>query len=1116
MSGLDGLWIALGVAILVVTFVDIFLAVLNYNEPGIIVNRLVRLQWLLLRSITRRVSRRWRPVVLRQITGILLLSTILWWIGGVVLGFTFIYLGLIGMGAFQIASGVVPDFVGALYLSVGQFATVGADNISPGGGWVNLVPVLEALLSVVLLSFIITFLGNIYGVIQALRSLCADFFSAGPGVGDPVDALRPYFPDGAPRDLDRHLNELVDDFNLYCDSLRQDHAAYHFQSGEDQFALPFALYMTSGVTGALRWGLPADSIAALSPSLPRLVEVFDDFRELRYRMMKWPTPVLPTTVTIERFRADFAGFAAQSSRSSMDPWVVRFLTLNEEMAAIVAPAGAPAPAADEAYERYTRWLAFAYPALHFVTQVSRDLDYQPIYRGVGPAPDDTDVVPRGPADAGTPTGAASGARAGRSGSSLRAWLRRRHLLVDPGFTRLSAALRTLGAVVVAVAVATTGSVALHVDPIPVGVFAALIAVFSMPMTSGWGSGRQRTAGLLALFPAAIGMVGGALSPREPVTSAVLLAVVAVAAVLLGRFGPRCAMWGQVGFMAYYFSLLLAVTPTDLVAALIAGGIGVLSSWTTNLVPRSRSGREVQTGIGVVVERAVLLVDAATDAVSGGVGGRPGRVLRAESAALRTSVMALTSVVGPDAVGGVVAESALRRRVQAFDVQLAAENLVRSLPADDDDTVSVAERSVLAGQLAALAHHVRMIGRGTVSRLEEPPSSEVPASSAGGRRVRDARDELAHAIEALTSPTAAPGDADATDSSIRPVASGRRPARSAAELRAIDRRAVQAGLATGIALFLASFVSTTHQYWAAMPAYLALNGSDGERLTRTIQRVVGAVVGAALAFGIALATGHEGLVALVVVVVSVFFMSYLRPIASAWTAFWQTVLLATLYDSLARLTAEAIHVRILETLIGALVAVLVAAVILPTRTRARVLNGMAAVLTTSAGIVHNSLEARADPDSTARAERRRAIADAESALQSHLDDVLAHAGPLRRDPGAQQRSGIESQLTSLMALAFYTRGLVRSEGESPALTGTMDARRWQLLAAATRDNFASALAVLDERLPPRIHDLSDLGIADADPQSPSLVSVARINETLLAFMGDVRPGSADVSSNTAKT
>ena len=1111
---MDAFWIALGAAILVLTFLDTFLAVLNYDEAGILVNRVVRGQWIVLRSLTRRVSRRWRPLVLRQVTGVLLLTTILSWIGGVVLGFTFIYLGLIGLGAFQLSPGVHPDFVGALYLSFGQFATVGADNISPAGGWVNLLPVLEALMSVVLLSFIITYLSNVYGVIQFLRSLCADFFSTGPGVGSPVDALAPYFPDGTARDLDRHLNELVDDFNLYCDSLRQDHAAYLFQSGEEQFSLPFALYMTSGVAGALRWGLPTGHDATKSPSLPRLIEVFDDFRDRRYQMMKWPKPVVPDPVTAEEFAAGFTAFRAQTSRSAIDPWVLRFLSLNDDMANLIG--ATDSPDVDDAYHRYTLWLPFAFPAQQFVTRVGRDLDYQPIYRGVGAITDDA-----GKTDA--TTGPRAAAHARRTGGAI-AWARRRLLFLDPGYVRLRTALRTLGAVVVAVFAATTLAVLLRADPTTAGVFAALIAVFSMPMTTGWGAGLMRSTGLLALIPASLGIAAGAFMPRDSLATFAALAVVAALALWVGRFGPRWATYGQVAFLAYYFSLLLAVTPTEVVGALVAGGIGVVSSWLSNLLPLPRPSRQIRAGIRAVGERASVMIDAAIDALSAEGDRRLSRVLRAENRALRGSITSLTALLDPDE-SELSPDQVRTRRLQAFDVQLAAENLLRALPDASDDSVTVDERSRLAGELLSILPRVHALvlqdRRGTRQITVPPasPSASPPMLPADTSRAYAAIRELSDALVALLSRPALDeaAAAGAGRAENRPIASAGVDAGSTSReaTRATDRRAVQAGLATAVALYLGSLVSSTYQYWAAMPAYQALSGSDADRLLRTVQRIVVTVLGAAAAFGLGLVTGHDSVVAFTVLGISVFFMSFLRTVASSWTAFWQTVLLATMYDLLAQLNAEAVHVRVIETIIGAVVAMVVAAVVLPTRTRAQVLERMSALVTSIAGVTHAAIQRRADPALGTDASQTRALSEQESAMQRRLDDILRDAAPLRRAPGSLQGSGIQTQLTSLTVLTYYARHLATDTQHRPAepaspgavavsaVTPTM----WQHLDAVTRDNFGSTLAVLDDRLPSRVHDPKDFTVvSERTVSDPALADVERINQTLLAYMAALRPGS----------
>jgi hypothetical protein len=178
-------------------------------------------------------------------------------------------------------------------------------------------------------------------------------------------------------------------------------------------------------------------------------------------------------------------------------------------------------------------------------------------------------------------------------------------------------------------------------------------------------------------------------------------------------------------------------------------------------------------------------------------------------------------------------------------------------------------------------------------------------------------------------------------------------------------------------------------------------------------------------------------------------------------------------------------------------------------------GMSALVATTAGVVHGALQRLADPRRADDASARRAFADAQSAMQHELDGVLAHAGSLQADPGALQHSGIQPQLTSLVALALYTRHLAAALAE-PA-THTITAAQWQQLDADTSDNFRSALAVLGGRLPASIRDPHGVGsaLADGDPGDPAAVAIVRINETLLTFMAAVQPGSADPSPDPGR-
>ena len=363
------IWVILGVAVLVIALVDVFLVVLNYEETGFLATRLCRLQWYCLRSVTRRLSRRWRPFALRQVTGLNILLIVTIWLGFIVFGFGFIYYGLMAGDDFEYdGRGVGPGLFSALYLSAAQLSTVGTSQVNAQTDWLRTLTIAETLCAPLLITLILTFLIGVYQVIRDLRTLCANFSDAEHGVGDPLSNLRPYFPHG--QGLDGYLQAISSSFWSYADGLRMHHVAYFFQSGRDQFSLPYMLHTFGETLGALRWAVPSDSDVARQPLLTRLISQFERFIDYLHGQLKWPSEI-PTPASIEEFSA-----ALQGTAKKTDAWVERFLSLNHRMAQLTGPTRAQESA--EVYGRYRQWLPFAYRCDRASSVVIQDLDYQPM------------------------------------------------------------------------------------------------------------------------------------------------------------------------------------------------------------------------------------------------------------------------------------------------------------------------------------------------------------------------------------------------------------------------------------------------------------------------------------------------------------------------------------------------------------------------------------------------------------------------------------------------------------------------------------------------------------------------------------------------------------------
>lgn len=382
---MDAVWIALGVVIIVVAGVDTFTAVLSYNERGLVVNRVARATWVMLRTVTRRLPASIRPLSLRMATALITVSVIVTWVGGVIFGFAFIYFGAMGSGAIKLDAGAPTGFFAALYMSIGQFSTVGVEDMHSAHPVIDYLTVIEALSSVMLLGVIISFLLNIFGGIQMLRSLCADVGRPVAGDRTRLSPLYPMFPGGQMTDLERWLTVTWGDLNLYGDVLRQTRSTYYFQSGDDQFSAPYALRSVAVILGSLRWGLPVGSSpVATLPGLFRMEESLFAARSwIDENMLKLSPLPSAVPVTEEEFarQRDSLRDRAHAATANVDPLVHEFDELCRAAAELLSPTrsddSAERAETNEMYRRYVAWLPFGHYTAAFDAALARDLDYQP-------------------------------------------------------------------------------------------------------------------------------------------------------------------------------------------------------------------------------------------------------------------------------------------------------------------------------------------------------------------------------------------------------------------------------------------------------------------------------------------------------------------------------------------------------------------------------------------------------------------------------------------------------------------------------------------------------------------------------------------------------------------
>ncbi|MEU5311285.1 FUSC family protein [Streptomyces sp. NPDC021562] len=247
-------------------------------------------------------------------------------------------------------------------------------------------------------------------------------------------------------------------------------------------------------------------------------------------------------------------------------------------------------------------------------------------------------------------------------------------------------------------------------------------------------------------------------------------------------------------------------------------------------------------------------------------------------------------------------------------------------------------------------------------------------------------------------------------------------------RVTTRQAVQATAGAGFALVVGQLVSGQRWYWAVGATWWIFvnTASRGETLVRGFRRVLGTVIGIALGLLAAAPVHGAPVPTAVLVAVAVFGVFYTAAVSYTWMMLWVTFLAALLYGLLGVLTPDLLALRLAETAVGALGAVLAVLFVLPVTTH----------LTTDAWI-RRAL--RCVHDCTAEAAARLAGASAAdpaprvAELEQLLGRVRLSVAPLVHplNPMSERKRRARRVLALLDDCAREVRGLVAVAGDPEA-------------------------------------------------------------------------------------
>ncbi|MFI8091129.1 FUSC family protein [Streptomyces sp. NPDC086080] len=643
--------------------------------------------------------------------------------------------------------------------------------------------------------------------------------------------------------------------------------------------------------------------------------------------------------------------------------------------------------------------------------------------------------------------------AGRSG---RTRLRDRLAASDPGLLRLTAALRTVGAI--ALTLAVLALLGFGVTRLVTGAMTAMVATFAIRERQ---RGAQAVTLALGLVVALVSVSLGAVLGEWTVVGDAFFVVLIFCAVYGRRFGDRGTGLGLIGFQVYFVSLFVGASADELPGLWAAMTVAFASSALMRfaVVPVTPAGllqrlrQAFRARLARLVSAQLALLDAGPDEIDKAL-----EEVREGNARLHETALMIQTRLEE----GTPDESAarlLQRRIA--DAEIAAERLgllllsarsaeradtltlhlpgapapeVARLPGPDEATDRL-RRDLLA--LRALVLRTGPAGTGLAQvrnrLLAYRDGENLPPAAPVVQDVFRAVGESARAVMglrvALDGPQDESDDSPATarsreelDAEDAAIDAGEEPEPEVAHTglrRPTTRAAVQVAVGSTLAIIGGELLSTDRWYWAVLTCWIVFinTASTGEILVKGYRRLLGTVFGVVAGIALAAVVGRHTVAAFLLVLVLIFLMFYTAPLSYTLMSFFVTAMLGLLYTLLHTYSWEVLILRLEETALGAACGVAAAALVLPVRTDRRTNELLVTVLerlgeVTDAAVVQLSGGPAEDLLDRAR-ELDQALGDLRGATQPLTHPVT----PLRA-----RRTNARYVVALLETCAYHARSL----------------------------------------------------------------------------------------------
>ena len=603
-----------------------------------------------------------------------------------------------------------------------------------------------------------------------------------------------------------------------------------------------------------------------------------------------------------------------------------------------------------------------------------------------------------------------------------------------------------------------------------------------------------------------------------------------------RFGPRAFVWGNMLFVGYLFGFLaggeLRLDQLDWLAAIAWLAVAVnlaLRALIYNPIARgllSRSSRSFTARARTTIGAAIDLLGARTDSER----RRRVRGLRRQLVRLNEAALMIDArIADPQCELPPGAATGLHDKL--FELELLIHNIaqvVERLTASQPQAEVLADArgwllELRAGHTTSAANAVRdqceRRADKTASALDKQTTDRLYALAAATVHAGQALETWTRLPLEPTSGIVGLPELDADQGYESPVtlrADGRlrgsapisqATAANAGEHGLLARLrlgwagqgAVRLAIAIAVACTAGSALSERRFYWAVIAVFIAFTGANtsGEQLSRALQRTVGTLVGILIGSLVATAIGPSAW-SLAVIIPALTVGLYFLQVSYWLMAVGITIMVSELYVQLGEFSSGLLVLRLEETALGALIAMLAALLIFPVGTRRAASQAATGYLDALGRLLARLPRSLLEPP------RARRLSVDSRALDDAVQQLLATSRPLTWYPS---RGVTERRLAMIITSSEFARKLASEADRAEQLDDRSAARLHEALepqqtslevlrAEVRGEHDGSTLDPILDRLAVIDRELTEAGALRTDPRRKMLRTLGSLDTTLV--------------------